>query len=492
MKLLTQYGYIINIIYFVSEENSNANNNTKLIKFIEARLPKTQKSVVIHISSDKYIMILPNDAQYKTIEIVSIDNEGVKNAAFLLTDQSLQYLLNVRGPLIESDLVVVSSDGICYSRFNGENQCYFLSNKIKKITEEAFDLEEDEICDEEKDEIDILEEEVDNVAKQHNIVLEKIEYENIIEEVEEAKEKNQIEPDIQIDKNTPQDVPQVNVVELEFIDEPQGEENEDEEPIIYSGDEEEDEGEASVISSSEESNDVLTSDTKVNISKEDNTDVNAKKLVTKQSKIKAKNITSPKPDIPSKIVKAVMKSSHRSNYVVPDELDVYFGVIFVAINIGNLFKTISVYEPDALSIYEQIEDNEKDMRLSRLVAIQTNLVLATKHVELRSKEIEIQERSLKYQLLRLTGILHNIDEIKQQIPTTINANDKSGVGIIGNTQNKTENKITTNPKLLEMDRIYNKTRKTVHEINVQLIRHRDEFEDLFSNYEYMINELLES
>ena len=486
VKLLTQHNYIINVLYFVSDVD--AAQSRKFIKFIEARLPKTQKIIIIHISSQKYTMSLPDDTPYKTIEIVSVHNEGIKDAAFLLTDQSLQYLLNIRGPLIESDLVALSSDGICYSRFNGENQCYFLESKIKKISEDTIDLEDNEIAKEEVDEIYILENEINTIAKGEGVALEKIEYETIVEEAKVVEEITET-PDEKI--------------ELEFVDaqdeedvqdEEEGEEEEEEEGEEEEGEEEEGEEEEEDISvvDSEASDVTKEEDDKTPVitlqppptKLKDGTNTTN----IKESVVPVKNITK-KDDIANE---KVMKLSHRSNYVIPDELDVYYGVIFVAINITDLFKIISSYETDALSVYEQIEDNEKDMRVSRLSNIQSNLALATKHIDLRSKEIDIQERSLKYQLLRLTGVLHNIDEVKQKIPQTVNS--KPDTSIIGSALNNQKGlpQIISNPKLLEMDRLYNKTRKTIHEINVQLIRHRDEFEDLFSNYEYMINELLNS
>ena len=192
IKLLTQHNYIINILYFVTEPSTLSTETVfpKFIKFIEVRLPKTQKTVIVHISSHKYTMGLPDDTPYKTMEIVSVDDKGIKDAAFLLTDQSLQYLLNIRGPLIESDLVALSSDGICYSRFNGTNQCYFLESKIKKISEENnLDLEDDEVAQEEVDEICILEDAVDTMAKEEGVTLEKIEYQNILEDEIEVSEE---------------------------------------------------------------------------------------------------------------------------------------------------------------------------------------------------------------------------------------------------------------------------------------------------------------
>jgi hypothetical protein len=489
--------------------------SSKYIKFIEVRLPKTQKSIIIHITSSKYVMTLPNNVIYKLIEIVSVDNDSVKNAAFLLTDQSLQYLINARGPLIESDLTVISSDGVCYSRFNGENDCYFLASKIEKImSNEKLDIEEDLTESEENiDEIGMIEEEVNTIAKDVGVTLQTNDIEDtrvvepvqtIINTPETEKVETNVEkgvengdgdipltesPDENEVANTENNEGIVNKTELEFIDVPLANGSESDSSVVISEDEEESEEESDVtlVSSDDESQEIVDTKISKKSSESNNTHI---KDVTNLPEIKSKPVNDKS-----------IKSSHRSNYVIPDELDVYYGVIFVAINIGDLFKSIEIYEVEALSVYEQIEDNEKDMRTVRLAKIHANLIDAVKYIDIRSKEIDVQERSLKFQLLRLTAVLKNIEEVRSTIPVHINVTQKQT--LIGNTQNdgkkdakdtkiSPKNEVITNPKLLEIDKIYNKTRKTIHELNVQLIKHRDEFEDLFSNYEYMINELLQS
>ena len=37
--------------------------------------------------------------------------------------------------------------------------------------------------------------------------------------------------------------------------------------------------------------------------------------------------------------------------------------------------------------------------------------------------------------------------------------------------------------MIEVNRVYNKTRKTVHELNVKLLKHRDDIEEILINYE---------
>ena len=150
------------------------------------------------------------------------------------------------------------------------------------------------------------------------------------------------------------------------------------------------------------------------------------------------------------------------------------GISYVATDITNLYENISTYETEALYTYEQIEDNEKDMRTERISEIKKNLHLSAEHLDLRVKEIELEEKSLKYQLLRLTGILKDTEHLH-----TVALNNMS------------ISKKPSEAAAREIDKIYTKTRKTIHDINVKLLLQRDEIDDLLANYEESLKELFE-
>ena len=44
---------------------------------------------------------------------------------------------------------------------------------------------------------------------------------------------------------------------------------------------------------------------------------------------------------------------------------------------------------------------------------------------------------------------------------------------------------------MEVDKIYNKTRKTIHEINVSILQQKSEIDDLLLNYEDTVRELFD-
>lgn len=118
-ELLTKNAYILTVVYY------GGKNNTKSVLFFEVKLPKTQKSVLVRIPP-KYSMILPDGAKAHKIEIVEMDE--TKSWRFL-TEKSMKYLLEIRGPLIDSDLIAISADGLCYSKFNGDTLCYYFLKK---------------------------------------------------------------------------------------------------------------------------------------------------------------------------------------------------------------------------------------------------------------------------------------------------------------------------------------------------------------------------
>jgi hypothetical protein len=402
-KLLSQNGYIYPTIYYTISE-SNINHAI----FFEIRLPKTQKSIIVHVNPAKYYIIVPDEVKSKLIKIVSVGENT------FLTDKSISYLINVRGPLIDSDLAISSSEGICYSKFSGENVCYFLASTLAEKENALEDENLESVNDIEKDEITLLEKDVNKIANNENIKLNSkylIEDSEPVENIIPKKPKNKV----YIVDNP------VEKIELIFEDTaPKTLVNEDDEETEFEdGEEPENED-------------------------EDNTS---------------------------------LKLAHRTNYVDPEELDVNLGIVYVAIDISYLYENITSYETEALSIYEQIDDNEHDILLQRVSLIKNNLQLAGEHLDLRIKEVLCEEKGLKYQLLRLTSILKDTEHMKT-VALYNSMNSKS---------------VTKPPSAAssEIDKIYTKTRRTIHDINVNLLRQRSEIDDLLANYEDGLKELFD-
>jgi hypothetical protein len=94
--------------------------------------------------------------------------------------------------------------------------------------------------------------------------------------------------------------------------------------------------------------------------------------------------------------------------------------------------------------------------------------LAAKHLDLRIKKLEVSENGMKYHLLKLTGLLQDAENIKNKARET-----KKGV------------------PSGDIDKVYSKTKKTIHELNVSILRQKDELDDILLNYEESLKELFD-
>ena len=88
-------------------------------------------------------------------------------------------------------MAVVSSNGVCYTKFNGENYCYFMASKVKKLDE---DIEEGVVSKDDEsaaeDEIALLESSVKKVAKKEGVHLDtKIEKEEDLTKISKRKRR---------------------------------------------------------------------------------------------------------------------------------------------------------------------------------------------------------------------------------------------------------------------------------------------------------------
>jgi hypothetical protein len=404
ITLLEKKSYTPTLIYYntPTKENEKSSkhhsksssksieNNQAYVVFFEVKLPKTQKSVLIHISS-KYKMTLPESTPIKKIKLLKTNKKSS------LTENSLFYLIQARGPLIEADLSAISSDGLCYSKLSGENECYFFDIGSAPTTIEKKPWKK------EKDKLKKLEKDVKKTAKSLDITLKT--HKKIVFEEEKNDEENSSE--ISDDKG----------VELVFSDEHQPETKEDEKSIDFS----------------EDSFSGISSDS-FSIDEEE-----------------------------------LAKLPLRTNAIFPEELDVNMGIIYVTTDVGYFYKNISEYEKEALEVYEQLDDNEIDSRISRINEIKKKINTLNTFLDKKVKKIENEEKALKYQLLRLSNILSDADTLKTKIENNPKKDD-----------------INTS----EVDKVYNQTRKTVHDLNIELIRKKEDIEEIITDFEESVHDLL--
>jgi hypothetical protein len=200
-ELLTKHSYSLISTYCAGDE----------CRFLEVKTPTYQKTFVIYVP-EKYKMVVTTDV-YRRLCV---------GKATSIQPHALSYLVDMKGPLLECDLLSISSTTICVYRHNGTTQCYPIGGSIKidevEPKEEVEKDEEDPIKKIESDAVRLIEK-LDPGA-QHDIVVEAKPIQTTEKEITFAEVVANEPPVVVI--NTAQNVEKV---ELVFED------NEAEEPV---------------------------------------------------------------------------------------------------------------------------------------------------------------------------------------------------------------------------------------------------------------------
>ena len=138
-------------------------------------------------------------------------------------------------------------------------------------------------------------------------------------------------------------------------------------------------------------------------------------------------------------------------------------------DLGSFYRKIKGYEKEVISICEQIDDNILDIRRVKLKELKKATGEFISHADSRLKKINEEEKSLRTALIRLTIILSQTEILRKKVDSNPNLKDE----------------------MEEIVRISSKTQKTIHELNTDLLRLQDLADELLSNYESSIKELLE-
>jgi len=128
--LLSNHSYSLISTYCVGED----------VRFVEVRTPRFQKTFVIYIPP-KYKMV--HDDAYKRLQITPIN-------ASLISSRQLDYLIEVKGPLIDCDLLSISSTILCLYKNNGSIDHYKIGEHEIRDVDETVEEDEPEIGSVEK------------------------------------------------------------------------------------------------------------------------------------------------------------------------------------------------------------------------------------------------------------------------------------------------------------------------------------------------------
>jgi hypothetical protein len=338
----------------------------------------------------------------KKIHLKEIENNS---------SRQFKYISDIRGPLLDCDLVSISSSNICAYKNSGKAFFY-----------ERIDPNDIKIDSEEQN-TDEPEDEITGLERQTEKVLEKIRPGKRLpkpkrrkkkrkreqpEETEEEPEKNisneeETEENISISTNeTDEKEPDKN------IDTNEDEENtsEGEENITTEEEEEEDEKGVEIVFQDAEGESL--DNVKEFISVDNPNEKSNQNLEDSLERMKIKLQTSSK----------IQENYTTHDNTIPPELedsDIVLGIVYYLIDIGPFYGKIQDFEKTIIKVYEQVDDNILDVRNSKFSNIKE---LTTKFLirgEERLTKINEDEKNIKKSLIRLTIILSQTGELKAKI-----------------------------------------------------------------------------
>lgn len=430
LLVLKKRGYIISAI-FIEDEG--------VIRFLVCRSPTFQKTFVIYIP-EKFHLKIPEESSFKKFNI--------EPSVELPSTRQVEYLSDIKGPLLECDICSISNEAICTYRNDNSIKCY----RIKEDGEEII-VEEDKE-DEEDDEVQIITKNADKLIqklkpgstlpkaklreKEEPLVSDTEEEEDILDQEENkvvsltAENEDGELVEVNITSDNEEDIEdeeeeEEEKVELEFEDVPE----EDEEEV----------NDLPELGEEEESIESIEEDVK---------------------KLEEKIL----PDQEEK------KVEHFDNSLPEDikETDLSLGIIYVLIDLRKFYRELSEIEKEIITCYEQLDDNELDIRNNQIKNIEEKSSEFVDHVKTRVNGITEKEKSLRLQLVQLTIVLSQLDELKKQTSNNI---------------------LRYNNDIGEIDRIENSTRKFIHDLNMELLRLKDECNELITNFNSSLDDMLE-
>lgn len=434
--LLSSKGYILVTIYCGTDGD---------IYFIETRTPKVQKTFIISIPS-KYKMVINSETErYKTVIITKI-NGGIET-------RQMEYITEIRGPLLDCDILSISSTLLCLCKNNTEVEIYKfgttdspneIQSDMENLEENTIDPVENILKTAKKIDKKMNEEDTDGEE------LEGEEGEELEEPLNDPLEEKSLEKEI-LDEDSPEEQ-----IELEFEDEngnPFDAKKEEVETLMV--------------------NEVIIPD----VVKKETKDIKV------HFRSESTNLVRENSD--NHLIRSTPKDERRRDNSVPENIenvDISLGIIYYSIEIGLFNKKISVkasavsttqlnFEQEVMTVYDTIDDNESSLRavkLDEIIEMSAKLALKAKEdVEKCTKE----ELNIKTQILKLSSVLDHCEKMKLKMET------------------KPEQFTDLKP---EIERLYKQTKTTLYEMNVEILRNKDRTDEILSQYQTSLEELLDT
>jgi hypothetical protein len=189
-------------------------------------------------------------------------------------------------------------------------------------------------------------------------------------------------------------------------------------------------------------------------------------VIDDQSKIQNE-----KPSIP--IVRHFKDNSLPST--IEDE-NILLGIIYYSIDLDEFYSFLASkrgpeLETIILDTYDSFDTNENEMREAKVQEISDLAERLTKRTKDELEKYRLAETELKNQVLKLSAVLTHSDNLKIKASS------------------KTATKKLTDVKL-DVEKVYNQTKITLHEINIEILRLRDCTDQLLTYYQSSLEEML--
>jgi hypothetical protein len=441
--LLGSKGYTLVTVYCSTDGD---------VHFLEARTPKIQKTFIISIPP-KYKMVTTSDTEhYKTVVITKLPG-GIES-------RQMDYIAEVKGPLLDCDLLSISSTMLCLCKNNNDVEVY------------KFGVVEDE--PEEDENLENLEEgdAVQKIIKAAKKIGKKMGSKKlkIPEEVEPVNESEKAE-EVEVEGEEPEIGAEEHEVEEEVeVDEPEVEEAEEEDTTPIE------------LEFKDENGKSFEGGAEIQIGEEEIVIPGADTLekdIEKIEKVIEKEDTPLPPRHP--------KDPRRRDNSIPEnieDVDISLGIIYYSVEIGLFNKKVSksallqpgtttsipiTLEEEIMTSYDTIDDNESDIRNVKLDEV---IEMAAKLAHKAKEEVEKcrqEELGLKTQILKLSSVLDHCEKLKSKMIS------------------KPEKYVDVKP---EIERLYKQTKTTLYEMNVEILRNKDRTDEVLAQYQTSLEELL--
>lgn len=417
-ELLKKHSYTLVSIYCLP--------NGEVI-FLEIRTPKVQKTFIVSVPN-KYKM--PSDTDFFRKITISPDTPDTRQ---------VDYVLEIKGPLLTCDLISISSSSICLSKNNGDVFGYILGLK-----DESSEDDEDDEDEEDDDSIEKIIGNVKELAEQMD--------EHISDENEGNQEDEVNEEEVE------------EIVELVFED----------------ADGNEIDGKVAEIMEADVKlpKSAIIKESEIVNPKKDSTKIKEKKTSEETTEKSDEKARVKSPDEESHIEKKILKQvdERRKDNSVPQNIEddeVVLGIVYYCIDISHFYKKISEkgFESEILTVYDTLDDNEDETRsakLDEIIELTTKLADKVKDEVLMYKK---QEMKYKAQIIKLSSVLENSERLRIKADST------------------PEKYASAKP---EIERVCKQTKTALHDINIQLSLGKDRMSELLEQYKSGLEELLDN